>query len=84
MRSNCKDFEGISDYKTEIVVIVNIHLSWKWELNCIGDIRMFMKENKYMNDWVQEVITSSQFQVKLVVKEKKNTLICIYHGNMSV
>lgn len=24
-----------------------------------------------MNDWVQEVITSSQFQVKLVVKENK-------------
>lgn len=53
MWDNLKDFEWISDYKTEIVVIVNIHLSWKWELNCIGDIGMFLKENEFMCDWAQ-------------------------------
>lgn len=29
---------------------------------------MLLKENEFMNDWVQEVVTSSQLQVKWEVK----------------
>jgi len=29
MWGNLKDFEGMSDYETQIIIGVNVHLSWK-------------------------------------------------------
>lgn len=47
-----------------------------WIFISVGDessmrTGILLKENEFMNDWVQEVFTSSKLQVKWEVKHKK-------------